>query len=96
MTLLAAEDQYAQWWPLVRDCKILCTYAQTELGHGTLVRGLETTATLDERTDEIVINTPTSTFYQHLYHRSSPITSLCDQVLARWNGVHRFSCTGHG
>lgn len=34
------------------------TYAQTELGHGSDVSGLETTATLDKDTDEWVINTP--------------------------------------
>lgn len=33
-------------------------YAQTELGHGSDVSGLETTATLDMETDEWVINTP--------------------------------------
>ena len=34
-------------------------YAQTELGHGSNVTGLETTATLDMETDEFVIHTPT-------------------------------------
>jgi len=33
-------------------------YAQTELGHGTNVAGLETTATFDKQTDEFVIHTP--------------------------------------
>ena len=33
-------------------------YAQTELGHGSNVAGLETTATLDLKTDEFVVNTP--------------------------------------
>jgi acyl-CoA oxidase len=31
----------------VPDPQIIGTYAQTELGHGTFVRGLETTATYD-------------------------------------------------
>ena len=34
-------------------------YAQTELGHGSNVAGLETTATYDKATDEFVIHTPT-------------------------------------
>ena len=40
-------------------------YAQTELGHGSNVAGLETTATLDLQTDEFVIHSPsiTSTKY---------------------------------
>ena len=33
-------------------------YAQTEMGHGTNVAGLETTATFDSSTDEFVIHTP--------------------------------------
>ena len=36
-----------------------CTDAQTEMGHGSNVRGLETTATFDPATDEFVINSPT-------------------------------------
>lgn len=36
-------------------------YAQTELGHGSNVAGIETTATWDEKTDELVINTPSIT-----------------------------------
>lgn len=36
-------------------------YVQTELGHGTFLRGLETTATLDLATDEWVIHSPTLT-----------------------------------
>ena len=33
-------------------------YAQTEIGHGSNVQGLKTTATLDMNTDEFVIQTP--------------------------------------
>ena len=33
-------------------------YAQTEIGHGSNVSGLLTTATFDQKTDEFVINTP--------------------------------------
>ena len=36
-------------------------YAQTELGHGSNVAGIETTATLDLLTDEFVIHSPTVT-----------------------------------
>lgn len=36
-------------------------YGQTELGHGSNVAMLETTATFDEKTDEFVIHTPNPT-----------------------------------
>ncbi|KAF2275328.1 acyl-CoA oxidase [Westerdykella ornata] len=38
--------------------KIIGAYCSTELGHGTFVRGMETTATFDPETDEFVINSP--------------------------------------
>lgn len=44
--------------------EIIGTYAQTELGHGTFIRGLETTATYDERTQEFVLHSPTITAYK--------------------------------
>jgi acyl-CoA oxidase len=47
--------------PLISKHKILGCYAQTELGHGSDVSRLETTATLDKVTDEFIINSPTIT-----------------------------------
>lgn len=40
---------------------IIGCYAQTELGHGSNVQGLETTATFDPATDEFVMHSPTVT-----------------------------------
>lgn len=43
--------------PAKRD-EIIGCYAQTELSHGSNVRGLETTATWDEKTGDFVIHSP--------------------------------------
>ena len=55
---LASEEQKARWMPEMRQLNMLGCYAQTEIGHGSNVAGLETTATLDLATDEFVIHTP--------------------------------------
>jgi acyl-CoA oxidase len=54
-------EQQALWLPQCYKLRIIGTYAQTELGHGTFVRGLETTATFDRQTQEFVLHTPTKT-----------------------------------
>ena len=45
----------------MREHGIFGTYIQTELGHGTFVRGLETTATYEKTTQEFIIDSPTLT-----------------------------------
>lgn len=57
----ASPDQQAEWLPKALGLKLIGTYAQTELGHGTFVRGLQTTATYDPQSREFVIHTPTLT-----------------------------------
>eukprot|EP00250_Pteridium_aquilinum_P017481 c2364_g1_i1 orf=79-2094(+) len=57
----ATDAQQGKWLPLAYAQKIIGCYAQTELGHGSNVQGLETTATFDPSTDEFVVHTPTLT-----------------------------------
>ncbi|XP_008574778.1 PREDICTED: peroxisomal acyl-coenzyme A oxidase 2 [Galeopterus variegatus] len=58
---LGSEEQIAKWEPLCKEFQIITTYAQTELGHGTYLQGLETEATYDAATQEFVIHSPTVT-----------------------------------
>lgn len=54
-----SDGQKAIWVPKAERLEIFGSYAQTELGHGSNVRDIETTATFDAATDEFVINSPT-------------------------------------
>jgi acyl-CoA oxidase len=55
---LSNDEQKEKWVPMCRTQKWWVCYGQTEIGHGSNVAGLLTTATLDKETDEFVINTP--------------------------------------
>ncbi|KAJ0182748.1 hypothetical protein K1T71_002117 [Dendrolimus kikuchii] len=61
---LADEEQKARWLKRAMNMEILGTYAQTELGHGTFIRGLETRATYDLNTEEFILHSPTLTSYK--------------------------------
>ena len=49
------------WSDKMNRLEMVGCYCQTELGHGSNVAGLETTATFDPKTDEFVIHSPTLT-----------------------------------
>ncbi|PGH13141.1 hypothetical protein AJ79_03848 [Helicocarpus griseus UAMH5409] len=59
--LQGSKEQIEYWVPLAKQGKICGCYCQTELAHGTFVRGVETTATFDIDKDEFVIDSPTLT-----------------------------------
>lgn len=56
--------QQAYWISKSWNGDVIGTYAQTELGHGTFIRGLETTATYDPKMKEFVLNSPNLTSYK--------------------------------
>ncbi|KAM9770017.1 peroxisomal acyl-coenzyme A oxidase 1 isoform 1-T1 [Menidia menidia] len=57
----ATPEQMERFFMPAWNLEIIGTYAQTEMGHGTHLRGLETTATYDPATQHFVMNSPTVT-----------------------------------
>eukprot|EP00345_Euplotes_harpa_P007305 CAMPEP_0168329816 /NCGR_PEP_ID=MMETSP0213-20121227/7337_1 /TAXON_ID=151035 /ORGANISM="Euplotes harpa, Strain FSP1.4" /LENGTH=668 /DNA_ID=CAMNT_0008333221 /DNA_START=101 /DNA_END=2107 /DNA_ORIENTATION=- len=57
--VLGSEEQIEKYWEDIRAYKILGCYAQTEMGTGSNVQGLETQAVYNEATEEFVIHSPT-------------------------------------
>lgn len=57
-------EQQNKWLPRALNLEIIGTYAQTELGHGTFLRGLETKATYDPDTKEFILETPSLSAYK--------------------------------
>ncbi len=53
------EEQANFWIPKLMRFEVTGAYAQTELGHGSNVRGIHTTATYDPVKEEFILNTPT-------------------------------------
>lgn len=54
-------EQAAYWIPKVDKWQIIGAYAQTELGHGSNIRGIECEARWDQDSKEFVIHSPTLT-----------------------------------
>jgi acyl-CoA oxidase len=57
----ASEEQLKEWMPRVDSWEIIGCYGQTELGHGSNVRGIETFARYNPETREFTIHSPTLT-----------------------------------
>lgn len=56
--VMGTKEQNDAWMPSINNGVWYLTYAQTELGHGTDVQGLETLATFDTKTQEFIIHSP--------------------------------------
>lgn len=80
------EEQQQKWLSLANKMQIIGCYAQTELGHGSNVQGLETTATFDPKTDEFVIHSPTQTsskvsiYYQDTFGYEYALSLTCVDI----------------
>jgi len=57
-------DQIAELVGAAWNLELVGTYAQTELGHGSFIRGLELQAEYDPGSEEFVLNSPTITSFK--------------------------------
>ena len=55
---LGTEEHHAKWLPDAMSLKTPGAFAMTEIGHGSDVASVATTATYDEESEEFVIHTP--------------------------------------
>ncbi|QDS78091.1 hypothetical protein FKW77_003887 [Venturia effusa] len=53
-----SDEQRKYWMPKIESWKILGAYAQTEMGHGSNVRGIELQAKYDLKSKEFIIHSP--------------------------------------
>ncbi|XP_006463429.1 hypothetical protein AGABI2DRAFT_225220, partial [Agaricus bisporus var. bisporus H97] len=93
--LQADAEQRAHWLPLARSGQITGTYCQTELGHGTFLRKLETVARFDPKADEFVIHSPTLTSTKYwpggLGHSVSHAMVMARLIIHQKDyGIHAF------
>eukprot|EP01102_Stenamoeba_stenopodia_P002903 TRINITY_DN1280_c0_g1_i1.p1 TRINITY_DN1280_c0_g1~~TRINITY_DN1280_c0_g1_i1.p1 ORF type:complete len:763 (+),score=193.25 TRINITY_DN1280_c0_g1_i1:148-2436(+) len=57
----ATNELREKLWEDVQVMRIIGCFAMTELGHGSYIRGFETTATFDIKSQQFIINSPTLT-----------------------------------
>jgi acyl-CoA oxidase len=92
---LGSSRRVAYWLPKAERGEIIGGYAQTELGHGTFLRGLEATATYDRTTEEFVLNSPTTTSAKYwpggLGYSTTHAITLAQLIVDEENhGPHQF------
>uniref|UniRef100_L2GBA4 Acyl-coenzyme A oxidase n=1 Tax=Colletotrichum fructicola (strain Nara gc5) TaxID=1213859 RepID=L2GBA4_COLFN len=96
LQLMATPAQQARWLAPALAGRINGAYWQTELGHGTFVRGLETVAEFDPATDEFVIRSPGGAASTKFWPGSLAFSASHAIVMARLvtrgrdEGVHPF------
>ncbi|XP_053381781.1 peroxisomal acyl-coenzyme A oxidase 1-like [Mercenaria mercenaria] len=92
---LGTREQVEKYVEPAKQYKIIGTYAQTEMGHGTFIRGLETTATYDPKTEEFVVNSPT---VSSIKYWPAALGNTCNHVVlmaqlyskGKCHGIHAF------
>lgn len=86
------DEQRKIWLPRAENWEIIGAYSQTELGHGSNVRGIETTATWNNDTKDFTIHSPTLTaakWWNGSLGRTANYAIVIAQLLLPENGKLR-------
>ncbi|XP_067943579.1 peroxisomal acyl-coenzyme A oxidase 1-like [Watersipora subatra] len=91
------DEQIAEFKPKAECLEIIGTYAQTEIGHGTYLKKLETTATFDKERQQFIMNSPTLSSIKFwpgaLGHTSNYAAVMAKLIIdGKEYGNHAFLC----
>jgi acyl-CoA oxidase len=93
----ASDEQRKFWWPKIESWKILGAYAQTEMGHGSNVRGIEVEAKYDLKTKEFIIHSPyltASKWWNGTMGRTATHAIVVAQLLLPEAGTSKYKSYG--
>ncbi|OAG36829.1 hypothetical protein AYO21_09002 [Fonsecaea monophora] len=88
----ASDEQRAYWMPKIAAWEVIGAYAQTELGHGSNVRGIETEARWDPATKEFILHSPTITaskWWNGTLGRTANYAVVIAQLMLPENGTYK-------
>ena len=88
----ANDEQRAFWMPKITGWEIIGAYAQTELGHGSNVRGIETEARWDPETKDFILHSPTITaskWWNGTLGRTANYAVVIAQLMIPQNGTYK-------
>eukprot|EP00271_Cylindrocystis_brebissonii_P008928 TRINITY_DN23463_c0_g1_i1.p1 TRINITY_DN23463_c0_g1~~TRINITY_DN23463_c0_g1_i1.p1 ORF type:complete len:695 (-),score=132.58 TRINITY_DN23463_c0_g1_i1:105-2189(-) len=92
---LGTERHHQKWLQPTEEYQVAGCFALTELGHGSNVRGIETVATYDARSQEFIISTPCESAQKFwiggaAQHATHTVAFAQLHIGGRNEGVHAF------
>lgn len=92
---LGTEYHHREFLPKMDTLELPGCFGMTELGHGSNVMGIETTATWDGPSQSFIINTPTNAASKYWIGGAAQTAKICAvfaqlYIAGKWEGPHVF------